>query len=53
MKTLTGFAALALALILGLVPFAMIAADDFVVAKAEAAATVAANSVHALGMEGR
>jgi hypothetical protein len=53
MKTLAGLAALSLSLILGLVPFALIAADDFVVAKAEASITVAANSEHALGMEGR
>jgi hypothetical protein len=53
MKTLTGLAALSLSLILGLVPFALIAADDFVVAKAEISTTVAANSEHALGMEGR
>jgi hypothetical protein len=53
MKTINGIAALSLSLILGLVPFALIAADDFVVAKAEVATPVAANSVHALGMEGR
>jgi len=53
MKTLNGFAALSLSLILGLVPFVLIAVDDFVVAKAEVSAPVAANSVHALGMEGR
>jgi len=53
MKTIHSLAALPLSLILGLVPFALIAADDFVVAKAEVSTTVAANSVHALGMEGR
>jgi hypothetical protein len=53
MKTLTGLAALSLSLILGLVPFALIAADDFVVAKAEISTTLAANSDHALGMERR
>jgi hypothetical protein len=53
MKTLNGIAALSLSLILGLVPFALIAVDDFVVAKAEVSTTVAADSVHALGMEGR
>jgi hypothetical protein len=52
MKTLNGFAALSLSLILGLVPFALIAVDDFVVAKAEAS-SVAANPEHALGVEGR
>jgi hypothetical protein len=53
MKTIHGFAALSLSLILGLVPFALIAVDDFVVAKAEVSNSVAANSVHALGVEGR
>jgi hypothetical protein len=53
MKTIHGFAALSLSLILGLVPFALIAVDDFVVAKAEVAAPVAAGPEHALGMEGR
>lgn len=53
MKTLNSFAALSLSLILGLVPFALIAADDFAVAKAEISTPVAANSGHALGMEGR
>ena len=48
-----GFAALSLSLILGLVPFALIAADDFVVAKAEVSTTVAAHAEHALGIEGR
>jgi hypothetical protein len=53
MKTLNGFAALSLSLILGLSPFALIAVDDFVVAKAEVSTTVTANAEHALGMEGR
>lgn len=53
MKTLNGFAALALSLVLGLAPFAVIAVDDFVVAKAEVSTSVASNSEHALGMEGR
>jgi hypothetical protein len=53
MKTIHSFAALSLSLILGLAPFALIAVDDFVVAKAEVSTTVAANSVHALGVEGR
>jgi hypothetical protein len=54
MKTLHGFAALSLSLILGLAPFALIAANDLAVAKAELSTTVAAaNPVHALGMEGR
>ena len=42
--------ALSLSLILGFVPFALIAADDFVVAKAEVSIH---GSAHALGMEGR
>jgi hypothetical protein len=44
MKALNYLAALSLSLILGLMPFAVIAVDDV------AAAT---NSTHALGMEGR
>jgi hypothetical protein len=53
MKSLNGFAALSLSLVLGLVPFALIAVDDFVVAKAEVSTSVAAGPEHALGMEGR
>jgi hypothetical protein len=53
MKTIHSLAALSLSLILGLAPFALIAVDDFVVAKAEVPTTVAADSVHALGLEGR
>ena len=53
MKTLNSFAALSLSLILGLVPFALIALDDVVVAKAEVSTTVTANPEHALGVEGR
>jgi hypothetical protein len=53
MKALNGFAALTLSLILGMVPFALIAVDDFVVAKAEVSTTAASHSEHALGMEGR
>jgi hypothetical protein len=53
MKTLNGFAALSLSLILGLAPFALIAVNDLVVAKAEVSTTVAAHGEHALGMEGR
>ena len=53
MKTIHSLAALSLSLILGLAPFALIVADDFVVAKAEVSTTVGANSVHALGVEGR
>jgi hypothetical protein len=53
MKTLNSFAALALSLILGLAPFALIAANDMVVATPRISTTVAANAEHALGMEGR
>jgi hypothetical protein len=53
MKTIHGFAALSLSLILGLVPFALIAVNDLVVAKAEVSTTVTANPEHALGVEGR
>jgi len=54
MKTLNGLAALSLSLILGLVPFALIAVDDFVVAaKPNTSTMVASNSEHALGIEGR
>jgi hypothetical protein len=53
MKTLNSFAALSLSLILGLAPFALIAVNDLAVAKAETSTTVAADPVHALGMEGR
>ena len=53
MKALNGFAALSLSLILGLVPFALIAVDDVVVAKAEVSTSVASHSEHALGLEGR
>jgi hypothetical protein len=53
MKPIQGFAALSLSLILGLIPFALIAVDDFVVAKAEVSTTVAAHAEHALGTEGR
>ncbi len=53
MKALNGFAALSLSLILGMVPFALIAVDDFVVAKAEVSTTAGSHSEHALGMEGR
>jgi hypothetical protein len=53
MKALNSLAALSLSLILGLAPFAVIAVDDFVVAKAEVSTTVASNPEHALGTEGR
>jgi hypothetical protein len=53
MKTLTSLAALALSLVLGVAPFAVIAVDDFVVAKADVSTAAASNSEHALGTEGR
>jgi hypothetical protein len=53
MKTLNSLAALSLSLILGLAPFAIIAVDDFVVAKSEVSSSTASNPEHALGMEGR
>ncbi|HEX3914063.1 MAG TPA: hypothetical protein VHW71_11180 [Steroidobacteraceae bacterium] len=53
MKTLNKLAALSLSLILGLAPFALIAANDLVVAKAGISATAAVNPEHALGIEGR
>jgi hypothetical protein len=53
MKTLNSLAALSLSLVLGLIPFAVIAVDDFVVAKAGISTSTAANPEHALGVEGR
>jgi hypothetical protein len=53
MKALNSLAALALSLILGVAPFAVIAVDDFVVAKADVSSSVASNADHALGTEGR
>jgi hypothetical protein len=53
MKALTNLAALSLSLILGLIPFAVIAVDDLVTAKAEVVNMDAVNSSHALGLEGR
>ena len=53
MKALNGFAALSLSLILGLVPFALIAVNDIAVARAGIFTTVADTAGHALGTEGR
>lgn len=53
MKTLHNLAALSLALVLGLAPFALIAANDLAAAKAGIDAPAAANAEHALGIEGR
>jgi hypothetical protein len=53
MKALNNLAALSLSLILGLAPFAVIAVNDFVVAKADGVNMDALNAGHALGSEGR
>jgi hypothetical protein len=53
MKALNNLAALSLSFILGLAPFAVIAVDDFVVAKADVSTTATSNAEHALGTEGR
>lgn len=53
MKTIHGFTALSLSLILGLAPFALIAVNDFVVAKAQVSTSIAADAGNALGTEGR
>jgi hypothetical protein len=53
MKALNYFAALSLSLILGLMPFAVIALDDVAAAKPVVSSHYAPNPVHALGMEGR
>ena len=50
MKTLNNLAALSLSLVLGLMPFAVIALNDIAAPRAEAAAMPAG---HAPGMEGR
>ena len=50
MKTL---AALSLSLVLGLAPFALIAVDDAVAAKADVSTTLASAPEHALGLEER
>jgi hypothetical protein len=53
MKALNYLAALSLSLVLGLMPFAVIALDDLAAAKAVASNLDAKSPVHALGMEGR
>jgi hypothetical protein len=53
MKVLVNLAAVSLSIVLGLMPFAVIAVNDVAVAKADIIATVAMNSGHALGVEGR
>jgi hypothetical protein len=53
MKMLNNLAALSLSLVLGLMPFAVIAVDDLAAAKAVVSNLDTGNPVHALGMEGR
>jgi hypothetical protein len=54
MKTLNYLAALPLSLLLGLMPFAVIALNDMAAPRAEVATIVAATTAgHAPGMEGR
>jgi uncharacterized protein YbjT (DUF2867 family) len=53
MKALNYLAALSLSLILGVMPFAVIAVDDLAAAKAEVVTADAVDAGHALGMEGR
>jgi hypothetical protein len=53
MKALNYLAALSLSFILGVMPFAVITLDEAAAAKAQVVSADAANSVHALGMEGR
>jgi hypothetical protein len=53
MKILNNLAALSLSLILGLMPFAVIAVNDAVITKAELIGSDAVNTGHALGIEGR
>jgi len=53
MKTVSSLAALSLAFVLALTPFALIAVDDAVAAKADVSTAAAAISGHALGVEGR
>ena len=53
MKTLVNLAAVSLSIVLGLIPFAVIAVDDLAVAKADMAVANPMNPGHALGTEGR
>ena len=53
MPALNSLAALSLSLILGLAPFAVIAVDDFVVARGRSFHHGCVNPDHALGTEGR
>jgi hypothetical protein len=53
MKVLINLAAVSLSIVLGLMPFAVIAVNDVAVAKAGMVALDAVNSGHALGVEGR
>jgi hypothetical protein len=53
MKTLNNLAAMSLSLILGLMPFAVIALNDVAATRAEVVNVAALPAGHALGMEGR
>jgi hypothetical protein len=53
MKTLNNLAALSLSLILGLMPFAVMALNDSAAAKVAVVTLDTVNPGHALGMEGR
>jgi len=53
MKTLNNLAALSLSLVLGLMPFAVIALNDVAATRAEIVNVAALPADHALGMEGR
>jgi hypothetical protein len=52
-KVLVNLAAVSLSIVLGLMPFAVIAVNDVAVAKAGIVATDGFNSGHAFGVEGR
>jgi hypothetical protein len=53
MKTLNNLAALSLSLILGLMPFGVIALNDIAATRAEVVNVAVLPAGHALGMEGR
>ena len=53
MKVLVNLAAVSLSIVLGLIPFAVIAVNDVAAAKADIIAMAPVNPGHALGVEGR
>ena len=53
MKVLVNLAAVSLSIVLGLIPFALIAVNDVAAARADIIAMEPMNSGHALGAEGR